>query len=565
MQPFLTKFAAAVRGVLSGFDRLSFCGTLRRLSHTLGLQNYLWAHRIPFKDFAAHSREVTARLEEASLRQARRLGREIRYLNSAQHSKEDIAREIAARDRIREGLICVVRSVDPCLSLQIHRNHQTRKLEIRYRQRKCLHLYHYQVHPVFGFLHARIQTWFPFRVYVCLNGREWLARQMGQAKLHYVRRDNTFTWLEDLAQAQALFDQQLQANRPSLLDGLAGALNPAHAETFAKYPCRYYWSVSDSEWASDVMVHSRAALGRVYPPLVRHALTSFGAVDVLRFLGQPVPASGKVPHHCRHDISSNSKERVEGVRVKHWLNGNALKLYDKGSVLRAETLTRDPAAFKVFRAPEGDPGGPKAWRPLRKGIADLHRRAEVSHKANQRYLAALAAVHEGTPLREVAEPLCRPAAAPARRPRGASAEAAGPNAGPADGPAGTAPVVAAGAAAAAPEAPAARPRRVRALNPLAAGDAALLEAVSRHEFLINGPRNRDLRRLLYPGPEAPAAEGRRQSAAVTRQLRLLRGHGLIHKVPRTHRYVVSEAGRRAITALLAARNASTEELTRCAG
>src|SRR3954451_25354846 len=102
MLSFLTKFAAVVRGVLSGINRLFFCGTLRNLAHRSGLQHYLWAHRIPYKDFAAHSLEVTARLEAPSLRQARDLGREIRSLNSPQHRKEDIAREIAARDRIKE-------------------------------------------------------------------------------------------------------------------------------------------------------------------------------------------------------------------------------------------------------------------------------------------------------------------------------------------------------------------------------------------------------------------------------------------------------------------------------
>src|SRR5438270_9835938 len=247
LHSFLTRFAVLVRGVLSGFDRLFFCGTLRNLAHCRGLQNYLWAQRIPYKDFAAHSLEVTDRLEAASLRQARQQGREIRYLNSARHSKEDIAREIAARDRIRSGLICVLRSVDPCMSFEIHKNRDTKKLEIGYRQRKCVHLYHYQIHPVFGFMHARIQTWFPFRVYVCLNGREWLARQMDQARLHYLRRDNTFTWLEDVAQVQSLFDQQLQVHWPSLLGELAEALNPAHADIFARYPCRYYWSLTDSE------------------------------------------------------------------------------------------------------------------------------------------------------------------------------------------------------------------------------------------------------------------------------------------------------------------------------
>jgi hypothetical protein len=534
MRSFLTKFAAVVRGVLQGFDRLFFCGSLRRLSYCRGLQHYLWAHRIPYKDFAAHSLETTARLEEASMAESRRLDREIRYLNSAQFSKEDIAREIAARDRIKSGLICVLKSVDPCMSFQINKNHHTRKLEIRYRQRKCLHLYHYQIHPVFGFMHARIQTWFPFRVWVCINGREWLARQMDQAQLRYVRRNNTFTWLEDVAAAQTLFDQQLRADWPSLLGGLADALNPAHAAIFAQYPCRYYWSVNDSEWASDVQFKDRAALQRVYPRLLRYAFTTFGAADVLRFLGRPVPASGQVPHRRRLEVSSNIKERLEGVRIKHWLNGESLKMYDKGSVLRVETTVREPGDFTVYRPAQGEAEGSEDWRPLRKGIADLPRRAAVSQAANERYLHALAAVHDTTPLRQLAEPLCAPVLPPAPTPAPAHARPA-------------------------------PCRRVRALNPLAASDAALLEAVSRHEFLINGLRNRDVRRLLYGADSAAApADVRRRSAAVTRQLRLLRGHGLIDKVPRTHRYVVSEEGRRAMTALLAARHASTERLTGCA-
>lgn len=543
MQAFLTKFGSAVRGVLHGLDRVFFRGTLRALSHRRGLQHYLWAHRIPYKDFAAHSLEVTRRLEAASLAEAFRLGREVRYLNSAQQRKEDVAREIQARDRVRSGLICVLKSVDPCMSFQIHANRRTHKLEITYRPRKCLHLYHYQVHPHFGFMHTRIQTWFPFRVSVCLNGREWLARQMDAAGLRYLRRDNCFTWLEDVAAAQALADAQPQADWPALLGALAGSVNPLHAELFARYPCRYYWTADETEWASDVMFKSRAGLEAVYPRLLRYAFTAFGAVPVLRFLGRPVPASGQVPRGWRHEVSSNVKERVEGARIKHWVNANAIKLYDKGSVLRAETLVREPGDFKVYRPAENAPDGPSDWRPLRKGVADLGRRAEVSQAANERYLDALAAVHDGTPLRELAEPLCRPAPEPAAAadappPAGAGAPAAGPAGG--------------------------RPRRARALNPLGEADAALLAAVGRHEFQINGLRNRDLRRLLYPGPEAPAAEERRRSAAVTRRLRLLRAHGLLRKVPHTHRYLVTAGGRRAITALLAARGASAEELTRCA-
>jgi len=42
-------------------------------------------------------------------------------------------------------------------------------------------------------------------------------------------------------------------------------------------------------------------------------------------------------------------------------------------------------------------------------------------------------------------------------------------------------------------------------------------------------------------------------AAVGRRLRLLRAHGLIAKVSKTHRYVVTQRGRCVITALMAAR------------
>jgi hypothetical protein len=551
MHTFLTRFAALVTGVLCGFDRLFLRASLRNLTRPFGLQNYLWANRIPFKDFAQHSEEVTARLEASSLRLVHQLGREVRYLNCSEIRKDDVAREIAARDRITSGPICVLRSVDPCMSFQINKNHDSKKLEIRYRQRKCIHLYHYQIHPVFGFMHTRIQTWFPFRISVCLNGREWLARQMDQAGLHYCRRKNTFTWLEDVAQAQALLDQQLQANWFELLAGLVEAVNPIHNDLFAKFPCRYYWSVTDSEWASDVMFRSRAALEAVYPQLVRYAVTTFDPVDVLRFLGKPVPASGKVPHRCRHEVVTNLSERVEGMRLKHCLNGNSIKIYDKGSVLRSETTLRQPGEFKVYRPAEGDADGPKDWRSLRKGIADLHRRGEVCQAANERYLQALTAIHDTTPLRQLAEPLCRPILVPAKSRGEDVAEARQP--------ATPAPEAAAAARAARP-----RGRRVRALNPLATADAALLKAVSGHEFLTSGLRNRDLRHLLYEVESDDPAEQRRRSAAITRQLRLLRAHGLIDKVSRTHRYLVTEHGRQAITALLAARNASTEHLIKCA-
>jgi hypothetical protein len=91
-------------------------------------------------------------------------------------------------------------------------------------------------------------------------------------------------------------------------------------------------------------------------------------------------------------------------------------------------------------------------------------------------------------------------------------------------------------------------------------NAALLAAVSRGEYTINGLRNRDVRRQLW-AKVGTDKEQRRRAAAVTRLLRLLRAHGLLRKVSGTHRYVVTGGGRKIITALLAARQADVEQLT----
>ena len=110
-----------------------------------------------FKDFGAHVEEVSRRLKEASLAAALELGRVVRYVPSAAASKEDIARQIAAEQKIQSGLVCVLSSVEPCMSFQAVPNRETKKLDFKLEQRKCLHLYHYLIHPVFR-LHERADS-----------------------------------------------------------------------------------------------------------------------------------------------------------------------------------------------------------------------------------------------------------------------------------------------------------------------------------------------------------------------------------------------------------------------
>jgi hypothetical protein len=237
-------------------------------------------------------------------------------------------------------------------------------------------------------------------------------------------------------------------------------------------------------------------------------------VSVLRFLGRAKPQG------FEGEVTSTLKRRPEGVCLRHTVNGNSIKVYDKqGSVLRVETTVVHPEQFKVYRPAEGDTEQKLKWRKVRRGVADLWRRGEVSRAANGRYLTALASVSGSTPLKNEACDVCKSVKV--------------------DG------------------------QRYRALNPWSEADGVLLEAISRGEFTINGFRNRDLRSSLYPG-KATAEQARKRSGAVSRKLALLRAHGLIKKVSGTHRWLLSEKGRRIVTALLAARQADVDRLTQLA-
>ena len=524
MLSFVQRHAAKVIGMLSGFDRVRLRGTLRWLANAAGLKSYLYAIQKPWKEFKEYAQDATERIRTAGERVAEAAGRPVKYLHSSSVRKEEVAREIARADGVTQGLICVLTCVEPCISYRVSPNRETKKLDLRCERMKCLHQYFYYLDPQLGFLHLRLQTWFPFTIHVGLNGREWLARQMDAAGLRYARRDNCFAEVSDLGRAQQLLDKQVRFNWSSFLQRLTKQAHPTHRELFRDPELTYYWSIDESEWASDPGApgfRSPEDLAELYPRLIRHGLTGLSSPDVLRFLGRKLPAHGGVHGRFQGEVTSDLKQRPEGMRIKHRLNHNSIKMYDKqGTVLRVETTINDARDMKVFRRAEGDSQAPPTWRRMRKGVADVARRAKLSQAANDRYLQSLAAVDGGESLGVLTAPLCKPVQW--------------------------------------------QGRRVRALNPLAGDDAQLLKFVSRGEFLINGFRNRDLRGLLYGPAPSDATEARRQSSAVTRRLRLLRGHGLITKVAKTHRYILTEKARTVIAALLAAQQADAAQLSQIA-
>src|SRR5215213_2742033 len=102
---FLAAHGADVTGVISGYDRLRLRGSLRHLYQPSFMFRYLCAAGVRLKDFAGFVSGLTNRVCAAPAAFAAQCGRPLRYLESCVERKAELARQLAARDHIDEGLI----------------------------------------------------------------------------------------------------------------------------------------------------------------------------------------------------------------------------------------------------------------------------------------------------------------------------------------------------------------------------------------------------------------------------------------------------------------------------
>lgn len=519
MNSFLARFGTLIRFVLCGFDRLRFRGESRRLNNEHGLDSYLYQHKIRYADFVAHAESLTKTLCSQTEKLAQQEGVPLQHLNSPAIDKEARALQLAKIAQRSSGRVALLTCVESCSTYRIRKNHIGYIKPVK-EQGKCLHYYHYFLHAELGLCYVRVQSWFPFAIRIGMNGRQRLYRQLEQRGVPFQRRDNLLLSVADPALAQQLLDEQRRTDWPTVLGNLVRPLHPLWAYLHGPAGTPYYWMTEQSEWATDFVFRSPSDLAGWYPRWIKHGIETLQCRDVLRYLGKRVTRNGHVS--CGDEVKIDLRERPEGIRIKFWHGTNSIKIYDKEAhALRIETTINQPQGYKVFRTKEGEAeNAPKSWQVMRKGVADLDRRAEVSHAANQRLAESLATVTQTATLGELLKPLGQPVIEQGRR-------------------------------------------KARALNPLTGADGTLLRALAQGDFLLTGFRNRDLRLALH-GQPPDTTERFRQAARVTRQLVLLRAHRLIVKVPHTHRYHLSAAGRRIVTALLNAHAADVNRLSQSA-
>lgn len=492
MDEFILQHQDRIHATLSCFDRIIFTGRLP-LGFPDAIEAFLTRQGVRLKDFNKFAPKLAETLKQHAKAMAAREGRDYIHLQG-RCRKEELARAIAKKQNIKQGLICVLAAVEGCQSFKI--KYGKGRPRLRCAARKCLCLYYYFLDHEFGFMHVRIPTWLPFNIQVYINGHEWLAKKMDRHGLRYRRLENAFLWLADPKRAQRFADHLAKKNWPRILEAFARRVNP-----LLRTVCRgltHYWVTDQAEYATDLLFKDRASLQPLYSQWLTHTITCLSAEDVMTFLGRKLHGGfqGELTTHLK-------RRRVPGARVRHQMKRNWIKMYDKhGVVLRVETVINQPTEFKIRR--HGIRQGRRiiGYFPMAKRVTNLHRYAEVSLAANRRYLEALAPVPDHTTARKHLHRLARPVHV--------------------------------------------RERSHRGFNPLNGEDQRLFRAVLRGEYAIQGFRNRDVRAQLFRA--ATRSEERRLSARVSRLFKRLHVRGLIAKVPRSRRWRVTRLGQALLTA-----------------
>lgn len=488
MRKFIQKFAGKITGSLECFDRVIFKGHLRGISFAEGIEKLMSRNGLCIKDFGRFVQGHSDHLIQRAKDEAAKRRRPYQYL-PRRIRKDDEARRIAARDGVTQGLVCVFSELESCPSFKIA--YALGRPRIRAASRKCVCVYYYFLHPELGLIHVRLQTWFPFVLQIAVNGHDWLAIQMRRRRIGFEQIDHAFVRLTSPAKAQAVAEQFATLNWPALLARLGDYANPLLKSVLRGQA--YYWTVDQAEFATDILFQNRTALAPLFREFIKHALLCFSAQDVLGFLGK------KITGNFKADVQKDFKTRVEGMRMKHRVGKNWIKMYDKfGLLLRVETVINDPYGFLTRR--HGTRQGKKVmgYFPMTKGVTGLPRYAQVARSANHHYLTALSVATDPAPAQQLLHLCTRRVEHNARSYRG--------------------------------------------FNPAARDDLALFKALLQGQHHLHGFRNAAVRAALYPAAPTDTSTQRRLAARVHRALKRLHVRGLIARIPHSRRWRVTTDG-----------------------
>jgi hypothetical protein len=468
---------------IESIDRMYLNVYQPRLQHPGGAGGFFVGHR----GFAYASSALMAQMTDAFVGDIHRFidAHDVPLVHFAKgQRKDDVTLEHLARHDGSEGVLFVGRAQEKTsvISSTRRRNRETGASYAWLVRNNLLvnHWYFYCIDDDFGPFFLKFCSYFPFTAKLCINGNEWAKRQAAKAGIGFTALDNGFAAVDDPAAVQATCDRLGPEHIDALLRKWLARLPHPFTAADRAADYRYAISILQAEFSLTQMLDAPVS-GRIFFEQVIRDNLDLGRPDQVGLV-----FNRRIITKGRHKTPSRFRTRVITAGVVPSLHidfkHSKIKQYHKeGRALRTETTINDTVDFGI-----------------RKGLNNLPALREVGFSANRRLLGAQRISHD---------PII-----------GAHTFAAITN-----------PVDVDGQHAAA----------LRFGDPRA---QALLSTLLVFRLHPNGFTNRDLRThltgLLGADPNTwPAGRA-------TYDLRRLRLHRLIERIPRTHRYQVTETGLR---------------------
>src|SRR5437667_6770965 len=103
MERFVTRHQDRIAGIITGFDRMRFRGTLRAISNWKGLRIWLNQQHVLLKDFGPFAERLSPQLTAHARTMAEECGRPFEYLSSWKIQRGSRPRDSGARRRARRA------------------------------------------------------------------------------------------------------------------------------------------------------------------------------------------------------------------------------------------------------------------------------------------------------------------------------------------------------------------------------------------------------------------------------------------------------------------------------
>lgn len=516
MDTLLHRFGEKIKGCIEGFDRIVFKGTLRPIAYALGMQAFLQSHGVlnkNYKDWVTN--QSAAIIQSANGYSQKQCGNDILYIPSSHTRKEQLAHDHQQKSQIKEGLIGVWSCVEACTTFRSTFDATSGYPKLRMENSRCKHLYFYYDHADYGFMSIRLQTWAPYDIQIAINGREWLRRSLDKENCGYIVSGNKFLHIDNYELAQRLLNNQQDTNWERMLSDFVQDVFP-DMQNILGNKITYYWTLWQSEFAKDYIFDTPQSLSPLMDNFLRHALITGTGDRVLKYMGHPVKKDGQPHQSSNPELFTRVNSWHDGLRIRHWVDQNSVKLYNEQNVLRFEMTMNNPSKYRVHRHKEGqDKTEPKELLPMRKGIADINLRSKVSSDRVRAFTEHIATASDKTPIGELMKDITVSKTQNGKKFRGLD---------------------------------------------VVGKDMDLLHAISDPKFNTDAITNKLLQEKLFGTKWAKGMTDKKLSARISRHLSLLRTHGLIRKLPNQRKYALTDKGKKITTAMSVALAASTEDL-----